>query len=246
MYRFFIDSNQIEGGVLTVTGDDVNHIRNVLRMKIGEDIEAVDENGKVATCRINELLSDRILADVLFVEDDGAELPNRITLYMGLPKQDKMELVIQKAVELGASRIVPVRMKRCVMRLDEKKAASRVKRWQGIAEAAAKQAKRGIIPEVSQVIGFGEAMDEARGCSHILFPYECAEDIGKTRRFLTEIEPGQSVAVFIGPEGGFDPSEVAKAKDAGAHIITLGRRILRTETAAITAMSILMFALERG
>lgn len=244
MFRFFIDSDQIAGKVLTVTGSDVNHIRNVLRMKIGEDIEAVDENGSVATCRIREFAQDEIYADVLFTEENGAELPNRITLYMGLPKYDKMELVIQKAVELGAYRVVPVVMKRCVVKLDPKKADSRVKRWQSIAEAAAKQSKRGMIPEVAPVTKFRDAMAEAGESSHILFPYECAEDIGKTKEFIGQIAPGESVAVFIGPEGGFDPDEVEAARKAGAHIITLGRRILRTETAAISVMSILMYAFE--
>lgn len=245
MFRFFIDSDQIADGVLTVTGSDVNHIRNVLRMKAGEDIEAVDENGNVATCRIREISPDEINADVLFTEENGAELPNRITLYMGLPKHDKMELVIQKAVELGAYRIVPVVMKRCVVKLDPKKADAKVKRWQSIAEAAAKQSKRGLIPEVASVMKFRDAMCEAGSCTHILFPYECAEDIEKTRNFISRVEPGDSVAVFIGPEGGFDPSEVEAAREAGARIITLGRRILRTETAAVSVMSILMFAFER-
>ena len=245
MFRFFIDSDQIEGGVLSVTGGDVNHIRNVLRMKIGDDIEAVDENGNVATCRIREITADEIYADVLFTEVKEAELSNRITLYMGLPKFDKMELIVQKAVELGVYRIVPVRMKRCVLKLDEKKAEAKVKRWQSIAEAAAKQAKRGIIPEIAPVATYIQALSEARNAEHILFPYECAEDIAKTREFISGIGPGESVAVFIGPEGGFDPAEVEAAKESGAHIITLGRRILRTETAAISAMSVLMFYLEK-
>ncbi len=245
MFRFFIDSDQISEGVLTVTGSDVNHIRNVLRMKAGEDIEAVDETGRVATCRIRETAADEILADVLFTEESGAELTNRITLYMGLPKFDKMELIVQKAVELGVYRIVPVRMKRCVLKLDEKKAEGKVRRWQSIAEAAAKQAKRGLIPEVASVMTFGKALSEAEGLNHILLPYECAEDISKTRELIGRIGPDESVAVFIGPEGGFDSSEVEAAREAGAQIITLGRRILRTETAAISAMSILMYELEK-
>ncbi len=245
MFRFFIDSDQISEGVLTVTGSDVNHIRNVLRMKAGEDIEAVDETGRVATCRIRETAADEILADVLFTEESGAELTNRITLYMGLPKFDKMELIVQKAVELGVYRIVPVRMKRCVLKLDEKKAEGKVRRWQSIAEAAAKQAKRGLIPEVASVMTFGKALSEAEGLNHILLPYECAEDITKTRELIGRIGPDESVAVFIGPEGGFDSSEVEAAREAGAQIITLGRRILRTETAAISAMSILMYELEK-
>ena len=136
-------------------------------------------------------------------------------------------------------------MKRCVLKLDEKKAEGKVRRWQSIAEAAAKQAKRGLIPEVASVMTFGKALSEAEGLNHILLPYECAEDITKTRELIGRIGPDESVAVFIGPEGGFDSSEVEAAREAGAQIITLGRRILRTETAAISAMSILMYELEK-
>lgn len=246
MHRFFISSGQVAGGRLSVVGEDVNHIRNVLRLRKGEDFEAADEDGVVYTCRILSVSEDEVSAEVLFSEVSGAELPNAITLYMGLPKFDKMELVIQKAVELGASRIVPVETRRTVVKLDAKKAAAKVARWQSIAEAAAKQSKRGLIPEVAPVEDFRKAICEAREAGGIiLFPYECAEGICYTREVLGGIKPGQPVAVFIGPEGGFEPSEAAFAEENGAKVITLGRRILRTETAAITAMSILAYVLEQ-
>ena len=163
---------------------------------------------------------------------------------MGLPKFDKMELVIQKAVELGAYRIVPVSMKRTVVKFDPKKAKAKVARWQAIAEAASKQSKRAIIPEVGQVVSFKDALREARSLDHILVPYECAEDITKTREIIAGIGDGESVAVFIGPEGGIDEKEIEAAAEAGAKMITLGRRILRTETAAISTLAILMFMFE--
>lgn len=246
MHRFFVNSGQVSDGVLSVEGEDVNHIRNVLRLRPGDDFEAADEGGRVYTCRISSVTEREVLSEVLFSELSGAELGNSVTLYMGLPKFDKMELVIQKAVELGASRIVPVRTRRTVVKLDEKKADAKAGRWQLIAEAAAKQSKRAAVPEVAKVTDFRAAMGEAeKAGGTILFPYECAEGMGYTKEVLSGIGEGEPVAVFIGPEGGFDPGEVAFAREKGAKVITLGRRILRTETAAITALGILMYVLER-
>ena len=244
MYRFFITDEQLDGDKLNVSGGDGHHIRNVLRMKAGEDIEAVDAGGMVYTCRIESLTPEGVTARVLFSEPSGAELENEITLYMGLPKSDKMELIIQKAVELGAARIVPVVTARTIVKLDAKKAASRRERWQGIAEAAAMQSKRTRIPEVGDVVSFSKALEEAAGLDRVLIPYECAEDMTYTRSVLKEIPRGASVGVFIGPEGGFEASEVDAARAAGASVITLGRRILRCETAAITTLSILAYELE--
>ncbi len=245
MHRFFVSGDQIANGRITIEGEDVNHIRNVLRLRPGEDFEAADENGVVYTCRLVEAAGESVTAEVLFAEQSGVELLNEITLYMGLPKFDKMELVIQKAVELGAFRVVPVSTRRTVVKLDEKKAAAKVARWQSIAEAAAKQSKRALIPEIGSVISFAVALKEAKAAGgRIVFPYECAEGIERTRKVLESIRPGEPVAVFIGPEGGFAPEEVALAKENGAEVITLGRRILRTETAAITALSILSYVLE--
>ena len=245
MYRFFIEAGQKSGNVLHITGEDVNHIRNVLRMRPGEQIEAVDEDRSVSLCRISQILPDEILADILETEEADTELQNAITLYMGLPKGDKMELIIQKAVELGVGRIVPVSMKRSIVKLDAKKAKARVARWQAIAQAAAKQSKRSIIPEVGEVKSFGEALQEAEALDVLLLPYENALDVSFTKKTIREIGDDQSIGVFIGPEGGFDSREVEAAEEAGAKILTLGRRILRTETAAISMLSILMYELEK-
>ena len=237
MFRFFVDESQISGKELTISGGDVNHIKNVLRMKPLDEVEAVLPDGRIATCSLRELSDDEIIADVLFVEESGVELANKITLYMGLPKFDKMELVIQKAVELGAYRIVPVSMKRTVVKFDPKKAKAKVARWQAIAEAASKQSKRAIIPEVGQVVSFKDALREARSLDHILVPYECAEDITKTREIISGIGDGESVAVFIGPEGGFSAKEVETCCENGFIPVTLGKRILRTETAGLAVVA---------
>lgn len=244
MYRFFISSSQVSGSQVTVEGADAHHMRDVLRMQPGEAVEAADETGQVYRCHVAELTPDEVLLNVETISVSENELPVDITLYMGLPKFEKMELIIQKAVELGVVRIVPVAMKRSVVKLDEKKA--KVTRWQAIAEAAAKQSKRGRIPEVGEVASFKAALAEAEAAGRILFPYECADGIAKTREVLASLTPGEKIGVFIGPEGGFGLDEVEAAKNAGAEIITLGRRILRTETAAITTLSLLMFAAEEG
>ena len=251
MHRFFISSAQSDGRVLSVTGEDVNHIRNVLRMRIGEDLEAVDENGLVSTCRITALDKETVTAEVLFTEMSGAELPSPLTLYMGLPKFEKMELIIQKAVELGASRIVPVKTARTVVKLDEKKAAAKQVRWQAIAEAAAKQSKRTVIPEVAPVMTYKEALREASEISladpghpgQVFIPYEKAEGVEASRALIRGLKTGSPVSVFIGPEGGFEEKEVELALEAGAKTLTLGPRILRCETAAITVLSLIMFEL---
>lgn len=246
MYRFFISSSQVSGSQVTVEGADAHHMRDVLRMQPGEAVEAADETGQVYRCHVAELTPDEVLLNVETISVSENELPVDITLYMGLPKFEKMELIIQKAVELGVVRIVPVAMKRSVVKLDEKKAKAKVTRWQAIAEAAAKQSKRGRIPEVGEVASFKAALAEAEAAGRILFPYECADGIAKTREVLASLTPGEKIGVFIGPEGGFGLDEVEAAKNAGAEIITLGRRILRTETAAITTLSLLMFAAEEG
>ena len=269
MYRFFVTSGAIEGETLTVAGPDAHHMAHVLRMTPGEDFEAVDEAGRVYTCRIEELrrscgeASDRrpgddrarsgsgrgappetiVRAKILFSELSGCELKSRLVLYQGLPKFEKMELIIQKAVELGASEIIPVSTARTVVRLDAKKAVSKRERWQAIAVAAAKQSKRSVIPDVAPVMTFREALENAAALDHILIPYEKAEDIAETKALLSALKSGESVGVFIGPEGGFEEREIEEALTAGAKAVTLGPRILRCETAAITTLSILMFQL---
>lgn len=245
MYQFFVDSSQIQDKRIIITGSDVNHIKNVLRLQPGEEIavkNGVDD--REYRCGIEEFTQDSVICTLRFIREEGVELPSKIYLFQGLPKADKMELIIQKSVELGVFEVIPLAVKRCVVKLDEKKAAAKVKRWQGIAEAAAKQCRRGIIPTVSEPMSMREAVAYARQMDVRLIPYELAGDMAHTKEIIEAIRPGQSVAVFIGPEGGFEQSEVEEALAADIMPVTLGKRILRTETAGLAVLSWLLYHLE--
>lgn len=245
MYQFFVEPWQIQGNRIVITGGDVNHIKNVLRMKNGDEIAVSNGvDGKEYRCGIEAFSEDEVICTLRFIKEDGVELPSRIYLFQGLPKADKMELVVQKAVELGACEIIPMATGRAVVKLDEKKAKAKTARWQGIAEAAAKQSKRGVIPRVTEVMGMKEAIAYAESIDVRLIPYELAEDMAKTKEIISGIRPGESVAVFIGPEGGFEEKEIAAAMEGGCIPITLGKRILRTETAGFTVLSWLMYHFE--
>ena len=244
MSHFFVTSGQITGDTLTILGDDVNHMKNVLRMRSGEAFTAADENGIFYRCEIEELEKTEITAKILWKEKGSSELSSKIYLFQGLPKSDKMELIIQKAVELGAYEIVPVSTKRAIVKLDAKKEASKLKRWQAISEGAAKQSGRMLVPQIHEVMTFSEALQLAKTLDINVIPYECAKGMDGTREIFGSIKPGMSVGIFIGPEGGFEESEVEKAKELGVHPVTLGKRILRTETAGLTTLSILMYLLE--
>ena len=246
MSHFFINSNQVAGELLTIIGDDVNHMKNVLRMRSGEAFTAADEKGEFYRCEIEELEKTQVTAKILWKEQGTTELSSKIYLFQGLPKSDKMELIIQKAVELGAYEIIPVATKRAIVKLDAKKEASKLKRWQAIAEGAAKQSGRMLIPQISEVKTYGEALQMASKLDINVIPYECAKGMDGTREIFGKIKPGMSVGVFIGPEGGFEESEVEKAKELGISPVTLGKRILRTETAGLTTLSILMYLLEEA
>ena len=248
MYRFFVEPSQINTNdkCVIINGNDVNHIRNVLRMKPGEEISVSNGvDGKEYRCGIVSLEADRVICELRFVKEDGVELPCRVYLFQGLPKADKMEWIVQKAVELGAYEIIPVAAKRCVVKLDEKKAAAKIARWQGIAEAAAKQSKRHIIPQVAEVLNFSQAVKKASDMDVRLIPYEMAEEMERTRQIIEGIKPGQSIAVFIGPEGGFEEAEIREAQAAGIEPVTLGKRILRTETAGMTVLSWISYSIEK-
>lgn len=247
MYQFFVEPNQINipDKRVVITGSDVNHIKNVLRMKAGEELNVSNgQDGKEYRCGIVSLEEECIVCELCFIKEDNVELPARIYLFQGLPKADKMELIIQKAVELGVYEIIPVAAKRCVVKLEDKKAASKLARWQGIAEAAAKQSKRGIIPRIHEVMSFRDAVKMASDMDVRLIPYELAEGMERTRKLIGALQPGQSIAVFIGPEGGFEESEIEMAEESGIESITLGRRILRTETAGLTVLSWIGYVLE--
>ena len=245
MYQFFVEPSQIQGTRVVITGNDVNHIKNVLRMQPGEEIAVSNgEDGKEYRCGIEELNEDEIVCTLRFVKEDGVELPSRIYLFQGLPKADKMELIVQKAVELGVYEIIPVATKRAVVKLDEKKAKSKITRWQTISEAAAKQSKRRMVPDIHSVMSFKEAVNYAKEMPVKLIPYELAEGMEKTKELISNLKPGEDIAIFIGPEGGFEESEIQAALENGIEPITLGKRILRTETAGFTVLSWIMYQLE--
>jgi 16S rRNA (uracil1498-N3)-methyltransferase len=243
MYQFFVENGQITGKSIIIEGSDVNHIRNVLRMKTGEKIRISVHEGSSYFCEIAEIAEDRVTADVLW-EAPVTELGCEIILFQGLPKSDKMEWVVQKAVELGAAAVVPVEMKRCVVKLDAKKKKNKVSRWQAIAESAAKQSKRSYLPQIYDVMTLKEAAAFAKELDVCLVPYENERGMAATKEAVSQVRPGQKVGIFIGPEGGFDENEIGLLKDAGGMLVSLGKRILRTETAGLVMLSFLIYELE--
>ena len=245
MQHFFVTPSQVEGERIYIEGSDVNHMKNVLRMKPEETILISSGESLEYTCYIRELKEEEIIAHIMYVQESGYELPSRLYLFQGLPKSDKMELIIQKAVELGVHEIIPVASKRAVVKLDARKEEKKRTRWQAISESAAKQSKRMYVPEVKKVMSFSQAVEYAGQLDVVLVPYELAKGMGETREIIGKIKKGQSVGIFIGPEGGIEETEVEMAVEkANAKAITLGKRILRTETAGLTVLSILMFTLE--
>lgn len=244
MNHFFVEEWQVQGSDIYLEGSDVNHIRNVLRMKIGEEIMISNGTDKHFICSITELSEKKVTARIVDVDSESSELPVKLTLFQGLPKADKMELIIQKAVELGAYEIVPVAMKRSVVKLDAKKEKNKLIRWNAISESAAKQSKRMIIPEVKPVMTFQEAVAYAEGLDYNVIPYEFAKGMEASKKIVKKIANYKHVGIFIGPEGGFDEREISLATEKNMQIISLGRRILRTETAGLAVLSIIMFELE--
>lgn len=243
MYQFFVEDSQIGREFITITGPDVNHIKNVLRMKAGEKIRISNQKGRDYFCEIAEMTDSFVQADILHEDAASTELPSKIYLFQGIPKGDRMENVIEKAVELGVYEIIPVAMKYCVVKLDAKKEAAKVARWQKQAEAAAKQSKRSIIPKIHSVMSYNEAAAYAMECDVRLVPYENEKGMQGTKEALSKIKAGESVSVMIGPEGGFAEDEIALVRDK-MQVISLGKRILRTDTAGIAVMSMLMLELE--
>lgn len=244
MVQFFAQHENIHDTYIELVGSDVNHLKNVLRYQVGDKLLISSGDNVDYTCHIADISADCIRAEIDSVDEKGRELPSKVYLFQGLPKGDKMELIIQKMTELGVSGIVPVSMKRSVVKLDLKKADAKVKRWNAIAESAAKQSKRSVVPEVFPVMDLKQAIEWAASCEVKLLPYECADGMEKTRQLIDKLKPGERVAILIGPEGGFDLEELELAQNAGWEVITLGKRILRTETAGIMLMSVLMYHFE--
>ena len=249
MYQFFVEDEQVafdadqKTGKICITGTDVNHIRNVLRMKTGEKVRVSDRSGHAFFCCLEEIAGDYVSARIEYADESGTELDNPIWLFQGLPKSDKMELIIQKATELGVSEVIPVSMKNCVVKLDAKKADNKNKRWQTIAESAAKQSKRTVIPVIRPLMNWKEALELAKTLDVVLVPYENERGMEATREIIGHIAPGQSIGIFIGPEGGFSEEEITGLPDE-MHRISLGRRILRTETAGLATLAMLVYQLD--
>jgi 16S rRNA (uracil1498-N3)-methyltransferase len=245
MNRFFVDvDGRSLGQSIDITGEDVNHIKNVLRLKMNEQIIISDGRGRDYHCRISGIGNEKIVAQIEDVCDNFSELPTEITLFQGFPKSDKMELIIQKTVELGVRRIVPVMTKRTIVKLEDKKAAKKIERYNTIALSAAKQSGRGIVPEVTMPMSFKEALGMAVTFDMNIIPYEEAEGMEHSRKVIHDIAGKKTLGIFIGPEGGFAREEVEEAMNTGVTPITLGHRILRTETAGMAVMSIIMYELD--
>jgi 16S rRNA (uracil1498-N3)-methyltransferase len=246
---FHIAPEQIKDKTITVTGKDVHHIKNVLRMKPGDELSLSDGSALLYCAAISAVSDEAIECELLYIRESGLELLAQIHLFQSLPKAGKMELVIQKAVELGVSQIIPLAAARSVVRLNHEKGKEKTKRWQAVSEAAAKQCGRLLVPPVHDILSFSDALQLAAPMAVRIIPYELAaqtgNDMAKTREIIKNIEAGQQVAVFIGPEGGFTPAEISLAIEAGAVPITLGKRILRTETAGMVVASWIMYELEK-
>lgn len=245
MTHFFAPSENFRKDKVIIEGSDVNHIRNVLRMKEGDELIISDGEGQQALCTISDISEDSVICDILSVDVEGTEPSVKFYLFQGLPKSDKFELIIQKSVELGVYEIIPTITARSIVKYDEKKKKNKLERWQKIAEGAAKQSGRGIIPEVHDFMSFKQALEYAKSLDMMLIPYENFKGMAETKAVLSEIRDGMRVGIFIGPEGGFENSEVQAAAESGAEKISLGARILRTETAPLMLLSVLMFQMEK-
>lgn len=242
MPRFFVSPQNIKNENIIVSGEDAKHIKTVLRMREGESLTVCDGCGMDYECSINSFVDKEILLDIVSKSNSVSEPETKITLFQGLPKADKMELIIQKCVELGIDEIVPVYTERCIVKLDKKdKEAKKIERWQKISESAAKQSGRGKIPTIKPVINFKEAVEISKNFDGAIIPYENEKDRG-IREFVKDFH-GKTVAMFIGPEGGFSTDEINLSVEKDVLPVTLGKRILRTETAGLSALSILLYEL---
>lgn len=240
MYNFFLQGSDVKDGNTVKLTTDFNHIKNVLRMSVGDKVY-VSENARTHLCQITGFDSESVLLQVVEENAIDTSLPISITLFQGLPKADKLELIIQKAVELGTDVITPVEMKNCVVKLESKKKEQKRERWQLIAQSAAKQSKRNNIPNVSAPVSFDALLKLCADLDLLIVPYENKDGMNATLSCLKEIKKDMKIGVLIGPEGGFDDSEVQKLKALpNTRLISLGKRILRTETASITALSMIM------
>ena len=239
MARFFVKPEEMQPGFLVLTGENAAHAK-VLRLKNGEEVLLCDGEGNECVCTVSDVSAGQISLVVKNRQSTTTEAAVMVSVYMAFPKSDKLEHVIQKATELGAYEIVAFPSARCVSKPDAKSLLKKQERWQKIAASAAEQSGRGRIPQVLTLGSFQEALERATQADKAILFYE--NERATTLRMALEAVPFQTVSLLTGPEGGLEPSEVEKAKDAGLQICTLGRRILRCETAPLCALSAVMYA----
>ncbi len=246
MPKFFIKNEQINNNKINIIGEDVNHIKNVLRLKIDDDIQICDLDTSINyTCGISKINNDSIECTILKEHKSICESNVHINIFQGLPKADKMELIIQKSVELGANEITPVEMKRCVVKLDEKSKKKKIERWQKISEVAAKQSGRDKVPEINNISNIKNICNLIDKYDIVLLAYENEkENTLKSELVKLKNKNDLKIGVIIGPEGGLEEQEVDLLEKAGAKVVTLGNRILRTETVALVVTGIIMYELE--
>ena len=247
MPRFFVKNEQIKGTTIEILGEDVKHIKNVLRKQIGDNIEICDQETKKSyICEIKKIENESILTNII-EELQNYDNKIKVDIYQGLPKADKMELIIQKSVELGVNAIIPVAMKRCIVKIDSKDESKKITRWQKIAESAAKQSGRNTIPEIKNIVNVDKIIQLIKEYDSVIVAYENEKNNTINRELLeikNSIYDKIKIAVIIGPEGGLEENDVEMLKQNGAKIVTLGNRILRTETVALNVLSIIMYELE--
>lgn len=245
MNRFFFQKENLIHGSIHIEGEDVQHISKVLRLTEGDRILLCDGEGLDYVAEIKTVDKSFIKAEVLEKLEAISEPTLEITLFQGIPKGDKMELIIQKSVEMGVTRIVPVQMHRCVVKIEnEKDGKKKQERWQRIAMEAGKQSGRGRIPQVTAPVSFGESLKLAGALDYRILPYEKEEALSikkSIKEYMEKSGTPASAAIMVGPEGGFEVKEVGKAMVSGFKPVTLGKRILRTETAGFVAMACLMY-----
>ena len=250
MPKFFVKEEQIQENQIIILGQDVKHIKKVLRAKIGDELQICNsQNGENFLCEIDNLEEEKIICQIKEKIQEQVESNIEVTIFQGLPKADKMEYIIQKSVELGVYDITPVEMKRCVVKLNEKDKSKKIERWQKISEVAAKQCGRDIIPQINNIINIKNICNLIQEYDMVLVAYE-NEEKNTLKEQLENIKKQNNskskvkIGIIIGPEGGLEEKNVETLKENGAKVITLGRRILRTETVALNVLSIIMYELE--
>lgn len=243
MDRFFVEKKNInlENNTCIIEGEDVKHISKVLRCKIGEELEVCDNDNNEYICEITDIEKSIVTLDILEKINIKRESDLKVKLYQGLPKGPKMEVILQKLTEVGVDEIILVQTKRSVAKVDDKKEDKKIERWERIIYEAAKQSKRGKIPKLRGVLSFKEALEEMKSNDFNIIPYE-NERTKSIKKSLKGVNIN-NIGIFVGPEGGFDETEIQSVEDIGGQSVSLGPRILRTETASIVASSIVLYEL---